>query len=97
MTDLMLQLSTTPDGGQAATVEAFAGTHIDRACKQATNVASLLDVVVRFDFNGVQCYARPGSDWRTLKEAWEKIYSIPEDKRSRHAMAWSAQRTGASR
>lgn len=92
MSDLILKLETV-DGVQTAKVEAFAGTHIARACEQATNVATLLGVVVRFDFNGVQCYARPDSDWRTLQEAWEKIYEVPEDKRSRYAMAWSAQRT----
>jgi sugar/nucleoside kinase (ribokinase family) len=89
MTDLILQLSTV-NGVQAATVEAFAGTHIASACEQATRVATLLGVVVRFDFNGVQCYARPNSDPRTLQEAWQEIFDTPEDKRRRSAMAWSA-------
>lgn len=92
MTDLILRLETV-NKEHTAKVEAFAGTHIARACEQATNVATLLDVVVHFDFNGVSCYARPGSDWQTLQEAWEKIFSVPEDTRSRHAMAWSAART----
>lgn len=92
MSDLILRLETV-DGVQTANVEAFAGTHIARACEQATNVATILGVVVHFNFNGVACYARPGSDWRTLQTAWEEIFSVPEDKRSRHAMAWSAART----
>jgi len=97
MTDLMLKLETV--SGEATTdVTPFAGTHIQRACEQATKAASILGVVVRFDFNGVSCYARPGSEWRTLARAWERISNIPEAERSRHAMAWSdvpAQRTGA--
>jgi hypothetical protein len=92
MTDLILRLETV-NNEQTAKAEPFAGTHIARACEQATNVATLLGVVVHFDFNGVACYARPGSDWRTLQEAWEKICETPEEKRTRFAMAWSAART----
>lgn len=88
MTTLMAKLETV-EGQQTFNVEAFAGTHIDRACEQATNVATILGVVVHFNFNGVECYARPGSDWTTLSRAWGEIFHTPEDKRSRHAMAWS--------
>lgn len=92
MTDLILKLDTV-ESEPTATVEVFAGSHISRACEQATNVATLLGVVVHFDFNGVGCYARPGSDWRTLESAWGEIFSTPEAERSRHAMAWSTART----
>lgn len=88
MTDLILRLDTAA-GEQTATVEAFAGSHIASVCEQATNVATLLGVVVHFDFNGVACYARPGSDWRTLQRRWEEIFHAPEKERSPHAMAWS--------
>lgn len=90
MTDLMMKLDTVATD-QVAHVEAFGGCHIDRACEQATNVATILGVVVRFDFNGVACYARPGSDWTTLARAWGEIFHTPENKRSQYAMAWSAR------
>lgn len=86
MTDLILKLETV-EGETTTTVEAFAGTHIDRACEQATNVATILGVVVHFKFNGVPCYARPNSDWRTLARRWDEILQAKE--RSQYAMAWS--------
>lgn len=88
MTDLMLKLETVADK-TVVDISCFAGTHIARACMQATRVATLLGVIVHFDFNGVPCYARPGSDWRTLQARWQEIFDIPEDKRQRHVMAWS--------
>lgn len=86
MTDLMMKLNTV-DTEQVAHVEAFGGVHINRACEQATKVATLLGVVVHFDFNSIGCYARPNSDWRTLARRWEEL--LNDDKRSSHAMAWS--------
>jgi hypothetical protein len=86
MTELILKLETV-EGETTTKVECFAGTHIASACEKATNVATLLGVVVHFDFNGVACYARPNSDWRTLVSKWSQIADAKE--RSRFAMAWS--------
>jgi hypothetical protein len=86
MTDLLLKLDTVDDE-RTVNVKAFAGTRIARACEQATKIATTLGVVVHFDFNGVPCYARPNSDWRTLERAWERLISA--ENRSRHDMAWS--------
>lgn len=87
MTYLMLRLETV-EGESTAKVEVFGGTHISRAAEQATNVATLLGVVVHFEFNGVKCYARPNSDWRTLVKKWEELMDKGKD-RPRYAMAWS--------
>lgn len=86
MTDLMMKLDTV-DSDQVAHVEAFGGVHINRACEQATNVATVLGIVVHFDFNGIECYARPGSDWTTLVRRWEEL--MEQKERSQFAMAWS--------
>lgn len=86
MTDLVMKLETV-DAEATTRVECFGGVDIARACEQATNVATLLGVVVHFDFNGVPCYARPASDWRTLVRKWEEIFNAKE--RPRYAMAWS--------
>lgn len=86
MTDLMLKLDTV-DGERAVNVQAFGGTHIARACEQATKIATTLGVVVHFDFNGIPCYARPNSDWRTLERNWETL--LEKKERSRYEMAWS--------
>lgn len=94
MTDLMMKLDTV-EAEQVAHVEAFGGAHISRACEQATKVATVLGVVVHFEFNGVPCYARPNSDWRTLERRWREL--LEDEKRDRYAMAWSdvpAPRTG---
>ena len=66
-------------------VECLAGTHIDHAAKQATDLATKLGITVRFDFNEVQCYARAGSDWRTLSANWQKV----SEEKKRYPMAWS--------
>jgi hypothetical protein len=86
MTDLMMKLDTV-EAEQVAHVEAFGGAHIARACEQATKIATILGVVVHFDFNGVKCYARPDSDWRTLMRRWEEL--MEQKERSQFAMAWS--------
>lgn len=86
MTDLMLRLGSM-NSQPNVKLEAFGGTHIARACEQATKVATILGVVVHFEFNGIPCYARPNSDWRTLKRNWEALANA--EARSRHDMAWS--------
>jgi hypothetical protein len=86
MTDLMMKLDTV-EADQVAHVEAFGGVHINRACEQATNIATILGIVVHFDFNGIKCYARPGSDWTTLVRRWEEL--MEQKERSQFAMAWS--------
>jgi hypothetical protein len=84
---LMMRLETV-EGEPTAKTEVFGGTHISRAAEQATNVATLLGVVVHFEFNGVKCYARPNSDWRTLVKKWEELMAQGKD-RPRYAMAWA--------
>ena len=87
MSDLMMRLETV-EGETTAKAEVFGGTHISRAAEQATNVATLLGVVVHFEFNGVKCYARPNSDWRTLAKKWEELMAQGKD-RPRYATAWA--------
>lgn len=42
------------------TVEAFAGTSIDRACEAAINLADQLKIPIVFKFNGERMIAHPG-------------------------------------
>jgi len=46
----------------ALDLDAFAGASIDQCSEHAQAIADMLGVVVRFNFNGVKCFAVPGGD-----------------------------------
>ncbi|WP_374257680.1 hypothetical protein [Aquabacterium sp.] len=48
----------------------FAGESIEVACCEAIRIASTLNVVATFDFNGVKVMAKPGACPKALEEAW---------------------------
>lgn len=46
----------------AIDLDAYAGSSIDNCAAKACQIATILGIVVRFDFNGVHCMALPNGD-----------------------------------
>lgn len=73
--------------------ELLCGTNIDDACRESVRVANLTGCCVDFEFNGVECTARPGDSDRLLvdnyhhqiqsESAYKIAYANPMPKRQK--------------
>jgi hypothetical protein len=59
------------------TVEAFAGTAIEDACRDLCALADRVGILCEAWFNGVKLWARPGDDPARLVAAWGEQMKRP--------------------
>lgn len=57
-------------------LEPIPGTTIQRCCIDAVSAAAQLDVIVKFDFNGVTVLAKPGDNPENIVESYRESLAI---------------------
>lgn len=57
------------------TLISYAGGHIDDAAAEACALATRIGINVSFTFNGVECFAEPGSAASDLLALWNEAFN----------------------
>jgi hypothetical protein len=55
------------------TIDPILGTDIEDAFKDATRIATILNVGVSFKFNGVSCFAKPYGNFKDGADRYRQI------------------------
>lgn len=56
------------------TIEGMAGADIKNVAAQSLELSEKLNIIIKFDFNGIDCYVSPTSTIESItKQYWDRV------------------------